>query len=191
MANPSIFAAFERMWQHVLTKFDEFGNKTVSVDVPQSFTESQKRQARANIGITSTGSSEDLSNLLAGSVDDITPEEVIRALEAGKSVVLSDAGIYYTNFENQGSLEVNAYGFGYGTRGYAIYELYGVADSWNISEKKNLIISDSLILDIENGGTGQASIEDTTYTTPRYRASALVSTETNPTTNGVINWTYE
>jgi hypothetical protein len=29
MANPSIFAAFERFWQHVLAKFD----KTVSVDI--------------------------------------------------------------------------------------------------------------------------------------------------------------
>ena len=41
------------------------------------------------------------------------------------------------------------------------------------------------------GGTGYTSIEDTTYTTARYRASALYSSETTPTTNGVINWTYE
>ena len=46
-------------------------------------------------------------------------------------------------------------------------------------------------LPVARGGTGAASISDTTYTTARYRASALVSTETNPTANGVINWTYE
>ena len=39
--------------------------------------------------------------------------------------------------------------------------------------------------------TVPASMEDTTYTTARYRGSALVATETDPTVNGVINWTYE
>jgi len=47
------------------------------------------------------------------------------------------------------------------------------------------------VLDVEYGGTGHDSIVDTTYTTPRYRASALYSRETTPTTNGVINWMYE
>lgn len=47
------------------------------------------------------------------------------------------------------------------------------------------------VLSVENGGTGHDSIEDTTYTVARYRASALVNTETTPTKNGVINWTYE
>ena len=46
-------------------------------------------------------------------------------------------------------------------------------------------------LAVWNGGTGYSSIADTTYTTARYRASALVSAETNPSINGVINWTYE
>lgn len=46
-------------------------------------------------------------------------------------------------------------------------------------------------LSIARGGTGYTAIADTTYTTARYRASALVSSTTNPTTNGVINWIYE
>lgn len=46
-------------------------------------------------------------------------------------------------------------------------------------------------LPTEKGGTGYSTIEDTTYSTARYRASALVSEETTPTTNGVINWIYE
>ena len=174
----------------VPTKISDLTNDMAVLYTSQSLTESQKAQARANLGITSTGSSEDSSNLLIGSIDDITPLEVKQALEAGKFVILSDAGLYYTNFELIGGLSVSAYAFGYGASGCAIYQLYGET-TWNISEKKNLIISDSLILDIESGGTGQASIEDTTYTTPRYRASALVSAETSPTTNGVINWIYE
>ena len=44
---------------------------------------------------------------------------------------------------------------------------------------------------VASGGTGYTTIADTTYTTARYRASALVNAETNPSTNGVINWTYE
>lgn len=47
------------------------------------------------------------------------------------------------------------------------------------------------ILDVEHGGTGYESIIDNTYTMPRYRASALVSIETTPDDNGVINWLYE
>lgn len=44
---------------------------------------------------------------------------------------------------------------------------------------------------VEKGGTGHDSISDTKYTEPRYRASALFSADTNPTINGVINWTYK
>ena len=46
-------------------------------------------------------------------------------------------------------------------------------------------------LTIAKGGTGVTSHADTTYTTARYRASSLHSSETNPTINGVIAWTYE
>ena len=49
----------------------------------------------------------------------------------------------------------------------------------------------SSTLSVSKGGTGYTSITDTTYTTARYRASALISTTTAPTTNGVINWVYE
>lgn len=44
---------------------------------------------------------------------------------------------------------------------------------------------------VEKGGTGYTTIEDNTYTTARYRASSLNSTETTPTVNGVIAWYYE
>ena len=40
------------------------------------------------------------------------------------------------------------------------------------------------------GGTGVTTLADTTYTTARYRGSALYSSDTAPTVNGVINWTY-
>ena len=47
------------------------------------------------------------------------------------------------------------------------------------------------VVTVAQGGTGRTSIVDTTYTTARYRASSLHSSETNPTSNGVICWTYE
>jgi hypothetical protein len=50
---------------------------------------------------------------------------------------------------------------------------------------------DNRVTPIEKGGTGQTSIADTTYTTARYRASSLHSTETTPSVNGVIAWKYE
>lgn len=47
------------------------------------------------------------------------------------------------------------------------------------------------VVAVNNGGTGNDSISDTRYTEPRYRASALFPADTNPTINGVINWTYK
>lgn len=47
------------------------------------------------------------------------------------------------------------------------------------------------VLGMSYGGTGYSSLSDTTYTTPRYRGSALVRTESTPTLSGVINWQYE
>ena len=47
------------------------------------------------------------------------------------------------------------------------------------------------VLAVANGGTGYSSITDSSYSTARYRASALFAAETTPTTNGVIHWTYE
>ena len=47
------------------------------------------------------------------------------------------------------------------------------------------------IIDVAHGGTGRSTIADTEYTTAKYRASALVTTETVPTDNGVICWVYE
>ena len=44
---------------------------------------------------------------------------------------------------------------------------------------------------VTKGGTGYTSITDTTYTTDRYRASSLNSSEKNPTVNGTIAWMYE
>ena len=44
---------------------------------------------------------------------------------------------------------------------------------------------------VSKGGTGYTSITDTTYTTARYRASALSATDATPTTNGTIIWFYE
>ena len=50
---------------------------------------------------------------------------------------------------------------------------------------------DGSVIPIERGGTGHTSVSDDVYTDARYRASALVETDTTPTTNGVINWTYK
>ena len=60
-----------------------------------------------------------------------------------------------------------------------------------INDHKHDTNSISGILEVERGGTGYDSIVDTTYTTARYRASALVSYESYPYDNGTINWVYE
>lgn len=47
------------------------------------------------------------------------------------------------------------------------------------------------VVQVANGGTGRTTIADTEYTVIKYRGSALVAAETNPTENGTICWTYE
>lgn len=72
----------------------------------------------------------------------------------------------------------------------------GKADSSHNHDSSD-IISGTLSIDIlpivptDKGGTGYTTIEDTIYTTVRYRASSLHSKKTTPTINGVIAWYYE
>ena len=76
------------------------------------------------------------------------------------------------------------------------YKLYGQTQEIKKIDSKYLpnISADNIasgILPVEYGGTGQSAIVDTNYKTARYRASTLNASETTPTINGVINWTYE
>lgn len=75
--------------------------------------------------------------------------------------------------------------------GAPIYVIYD-GTYWVIQGMEKPNVHDlSGAVPVAKGGTGYQSIEDTAYTTARYRASALVEAETEPDTNGVINWTYE
>ena len=46
-------------------------------------------------------------------------------------------------------------------------------------------------LPVARGGTGVTAVGGTDYTTTRFRGSQLRNADTNPTTNGTINWTYK
>ena len=72
-----------------------------------------------------------------------------------------------------------------------IFTMTSDAPTTLIASHKDSYYIPSLPLIESKGGTGCTSIVDTTYTIARYRASALVSRETTPTQNGVINWVYE
>lgn len=71
----------------------------------------------------------------------------------------------------------------------AFYAINSSGDTWTAWNEVARLSNG--VLAVGKGGTGVNSHVDNTYTTPRYRASALVSAETNPSNNGVINWTYE
>lgn len=62
---------------------------------------------------------------------------------------------------------------------------------WRVNNPKPDANDIKGIVPISYGGTGVSGHADTVYTTPRYRASALFNADTNPTVNGVINWTYK
>lgn len=71
----------------------------------------------------------------------------------------------------------------------AFYAINSSGDTWTAWNEVARLSNG--ILAVGKGGTGVNSHVDNTYTTPRYRASALVSVDTNPSNNGVINWTYK
>lgn len=73
---------------------------------------------------------------------------------------------------------------------------YSISNCGNVNPIASVYLPSNVSLEghthgVSQGGTGYTSIEDTTYTTARYRASSLHSIETTPTTNGVIAWTLE
>ena len=53
------------------------------------------------------------------------------------------------------------------------------------------LVRETTIVPIEEGGTGRSTIADTEYDVIKHRGSALVASETDPTENGTICWTYE
>lgn len=70
--------------------------------------------------------------------------------------------------------------------GYTAAEVGAAASSHSHSASD--ITSGTLA--IARGGTGVTAVGGTDYTTVRFRGSGLRSSDTNPTTNGTINWTY-
>ena len=177
MANSSIYAVFERMWQHALAKF----NNCVQVDVFDNHTndyENPHNVTKEQIGLDQVDNTSDLEKpisdatqaaLDAHTFDTDNPHEVTKE-QIGLANVDDTADLDKPISDaTQAALDEKA-------------DLGHVHD---LDE----IISD--VLDVEHGGTGYNSIIDTTYSAARYRASALVRTETYPYDNGVINWVYE
>jgi hypothetical protein len=61
----------------------------------------------------------------------------------------------------------------------------------NKDEGSKKLLSTGDVITVANGGTGCASLADTTYTTARYRGSSLHNADTAPTVEGAIAWQYE
>lgn len=139
MANPSILAVFERMWQHIIAKVDNcvstevFYNHIDDTNNPNPHGITKDKLNLENVDNTS-----DLDKPISNAVQTALDEK---------------ANGEHSHLSND--------------------------------------ITWSDPLPIECGGTGCNSLNDTIYTTPRYRASMLVSTETTSYDNGVISWVYE
>lgn len=67
------------------------------------------------------------------------------------------------------------------------YSMVGAA-SYSHTHSASGITSGTL--PVSRGGTGETSVGGTDYTDVRFRGSGLRSSDTNPSTNGTINWTY-
>lgn len=177
MANSSILAAFERMWQHVVAAL---ANKA---DVNHSHSYNDLSDIPTNDGSgTITGVSVNGTSIATSGVANIPAASTSAYGVTKLSSSTSDTST--TTAATPSAVK-------------AAYDLAnGKADATH-NQAASTITSGTLSSDrlptipVEKGGTGQTSIVDTTYTTVRYRGSALVSSETNPTQNGTINWTYE
>jgi hypothetical protein len=91
MANTSIFAAFERMWQHIISALSTKAEKT---EIPtnaselnavaytvQSLTDEQKAQARVNIGVGESS--------FSGNYNDLTDKPNIPSISVdGETLVI-------------------------------------------------------------------------------------------------------
>lgn len=64
-------------------------------------------------------------------------------------------------------------------------------NSTNLVTSGGVFNAINAVVPVDRGGTGYSTMVDTIYTTARYRASTLHSTETAPAFNGAIAWTYE
>lgn len=170
------------------------------------------QNAFSNVTVGSTtiaaDSTTDTLTLAAGSNITLTPDATNDKVTIAATDTTYSAGtgisLSGTTFSNSGvrsiatgstngTISVNTNGTsaevavkGLGTAAYTASTAYAAASH---NQSASTITSGTLA--VARGGTGVTSHTDTTYTTARYRASALTSTATNPTVNGVINWWYE
>jgi hypothetical protein len=136
MTNPSFYDVFERMWQYILVKCNNYV-QTEELDTHASNMDNPHGVTKEQIGLENVDNTSDLDKPISYAV--------------------------------QSALIVKA-------------------NSWHTHDASNIT---SGVLYVANGGTGYSSMIDNNYTTARYRASALYSTETAPHYNGSINWVYE
>lgn len=174
MANPSILAAFERMWQHTIakigTKADVDHGHTVIVETNKNLEQKFWRGTQAEYDA--------IVNKDDATMYIVTDGEGVEG-GGGRVGSLSDLGVTAT------AAELN---YVEGVTSNIQEQLNGKSDDNHTHGVSDIT---SGILGVEVGGTGFNSIVDTTYTTARYRASSLHSVETTPTINGVICWMYE
>lgn len=177
MTNSSIYAAFERMWQHILIKFNNyvpnevFDEHVANMNNPHEVTKEQ-------IGLENVDNTSDLEK----PISDATQAALdTHAFDTDNPHEVTKEQIGLANVDDTADLDKPI-------SDATQAALNKKADLEHVHDLDDITIG---VLDVEHGGTGYNSIVDTTYRTARYRASALVRTETYPDDNGVIHWVYE
>lgn len=177
--------------------------------VSQDLTSAQKERARVNISAAPEFSTKPIAATSSDGITYTATVEGLTELYVGCSLMIvpnresASTGGVTLNVNNLGAVGVRRWdnlntsewwGFSINAwmkAGYPVRLKYTGA-YWIVEGMSKTYATDLQgVVQVDKGGTGVTSHADTTYTTARYRASALVSAETNPSTNGVINWTYE
>lgn len=201
MANSSILAAFEKMWEHIVIGFNTKANTDLS-NVDDTTFKDKAESAGVGGGIPIVTATSSNGTSYTATVDGVT------SLDVGTRITIIPNR---NSASTSPTLNVNSLG-DYAIQTLVVYNSYttsaGATTTWLVADTPITLMYNGecwIAVDmprtsaqylygtvsVSSGGTGQTSIADTTYTTARYRASSLHSAETNPTTNGVICWTYE
>lgn len=174
---------------------------TITVTLPEGTTACDGKQVTFRAPCNCTGvtgiiigsSTYELIDAVGSSVGDIggafssgSMVSVILDTENSRAYIQNSASADLTNLDiNATATELS---YCEGLTGNIQTQLDGKSEDDHTHPASDIV---SGTLAVEVGGTGYSSIADTTYTTIRYRGSSLNSTETNPTVNGAISWTYE
>lgn len=198
MANNSILAAFQRLWEHITLIFSAKADTDLSNVSNATFKDkaeeagvggSSATPTLNDLGVTATAAElnyvDGVTSNIQTQLNNKAPSEHSHEVaDITGTMPISKGGTGATTFSSGTAIIGNGTG-AFTTR--SITNNTGISGS--ISGSTNLITLNTLRYALNR--TTSVAAADTNYSTYMARAISLSSTETTPTINGTIVWIYE